>query len=148
MTWKLLRVASEVHSNLSIAGCLLALLFLIPLAARLYSMVTLLLLVLVYVTFVVPMATGFYTAGSLFGRIRCVFKQWYIPLDTSKVTKPTYSCFLHRWSTKGTTSFCMKNCEFSVSEMSSIHRTLYNIHTGINMSWFSTLTSPQGTGWL
>lgn len=57
------------------AGCLLALLFLIPLAARLYSMVTLLLLAVVYVTVVVPMATGFYSAGSLFARLRCVFKR-------------------------------------------------------------------------
>ncbi|PNF27955.1 hypothetical protein B7P43_G16443 [Cryptotermes secundus] len=62
----------QLENRHATAGCLLALLFLIPLAARLYSMVTLLLLVLVYVTLVVPMATGFYTAGSLFARIRNV----------------------------------------------------------------------------
>lgn len=65
----------QLENRHATAGCLLALLFLIPLAARLYSMVTLLLLVLVYATLVVPMAAGFYSAGSLFARIRCVFKQ-------------------------------------------------------------------------
>ncbi|KDR10081.1 ERAD-associated E3 ubiquitin-protein ligase hrd1-like isoform X1 [Zootermopsis nevadensis] len=62
----------ELENRNATAGCLLAPLFLIPLAGRLYSMVTLLSLALVYVALVVPMATGFYSAGSLFARMRSI----------------------------------------------------------------------------
>ncbi|XP_069695637.1 uncharacterized protein [Periplaneta americana] len=60
----------QLENRNATAGCLLALLFLIPLAARLYSMVTLLSLAVIYVTVIVPVATGFYSAGSLFARMR------------------------------------------------------------------------------
>ncbi|XP_054287379.1 uncharacterized protein LOC129003149 [Macrosteles quadrilineatus] len=58
------------HAN---AGCLLALLFVVPFLARSYSVASVSCGALVYVTIVVPLATGYITAGTLMALFkRCV----------------------------------------------------------------------------
>ncbi|XP_069695631.1 E3 ubiquitin-protein ligase RNF139-like isoform X2 [Periplaneta americana] len=108
----------QLENRNATAGCLLALLFLIPLAARLYSMVTLLSLAVIYVTVIVPVATGFYSAGSLFARMRSMAALMW---DTEMLR------------------YCVRRMWSFVLCLHGVYTHLDNIHTTTNQILFFLL---------
>ncbi|XP_034233406.1 uncharacterized protein LOC117640702 [Thrips palmi] len=97
----------QLESRHATAGCLLALLLLLPLAARSVPVALLSVAVLLYVTLVVPVATGFLSATVVIGWLR---------ICTSRHG-------LSAWQCLGGAYTCLKACHNAYLPLQRLHTT-------------------------